>query len=1053
MKLPQYSILQISARTILNCGQKTEDGWRFCFDTNDETSRSAIRKTMQDDCAMFHQLLCLTADDPDPVSADPEDKLMGSLVYLDFTGIFDRRAVGQVQQLQDLAEWLFRPEGIELTFTRGPVRFRAFERSASMSRNNRLSFVRADLYDALWEAMTLGMTIGNCQLSKLYAYNGLMFTSGQVIGEDYYTMSCGSGVSREHDRYPLGITARSVCYSLDADHIIVVDNPRSIIKDVPVITVEDDGSDGPVRRYSRVEKRMDVEVLEFDGEGLISQELALRLDPYGYEKHDHHSFQIRLPYIKGVVHEVDIKSLFAELGVDEIEDIEGVCHPVSKVDMILTKSMCKGWGWMQENGLSWKEYLERCRRYGHKLFVSNMDRRSRDGLTELNFQLLNTAAITAEEYRPRSLPLGWETSPADQDGTWFTKATEIAYYNAAVNKDWQLADFAADKDDPELDYGDGRRLRAELLSKNPAFLREKVFQKELADKAKQILERYGMGKLQVNGDTRYLSDDLMRLLADIVRPTSPEASRVLEKECLKGAQVYAPQPAYAQQELLTILRNPHISRNEEALVTPLSPVGPLREKYLSHLYYVAMVDSRSLIPDRLGGADYDGDTVHLYAEPMLCRSILRNYAGGLENDSNLPLLKIPSAEALIADASDWRARFLTVKSTFSSRIGQISNAALRRSILAYDEAAPEELREQCRKETEILTILTGLEIDSAKSGIKPDLSEYLGHQARVQSLFLRYKEIAGEPDEHAWYDPTRNQKLRAFFNGVDWDEITANLERTPFYARELGRKTKVPKAEPADSGELFTFAKDLDWKEKLDPHALERMRSIIADYEEAKRRCEAYRHITSSGNYRKDIQRILFSQDRENEISVDALYDTFSYMSPYDVHTTLSNLRESRWQFTPKEDRLLMLYTVFTGRLPSCRDILCDFRCGGYRILGDILMDLDDQHRDMEVKRHKGVRQTDTEQMKRMMRGAADSHDYRQRLIRNCLDVIRPNIRPGPGKMLERLDWDEAVMCAEALGKRAFILEVLPAAALELAVDRSASRRRGWIRRLRKHAE
>ena len=114
---------------------------------------------------------------------------------------------------------------------------------------------------------------------------------------------------------------------------------------------------------------------------------------------------------------------------------------------------------------------------------------------------------------------------------------------------------------------------------------------------------------------------------------------------------------------------------------------------------------------------------------------------------------------------------------------------------------------------------------------------------------------------------------------------------------------------------------------------------------------------------------------------------------------------------------------------------------------------LDDQHRDMEVKRHKGVRQTDTEEMKRMMRGAADSQDYRQRLIRNCRDVIRPNVRPGPGEVLERLDWNEAVMCAEALDKRAFILEVLPAAALELAVDRSASRRRGWIRRLRKHAE
>ena len=33
-----------------------------------------------------------------------------------------------------------------------------------MSRNDRPSFVRADLYDALGEAMTLGMTIGNCHV-------------------------------------------------------------------------------------------------------------------------------------------------------------------------------------------------------------------------------------------------------------------------------------------------------------------------------------------------------------------------------------------------------------------------------------------------------------------------------------------------------------------------------------------------------------------------------------------------------------------------------------------------------------------------------------------------------------------------------------------------------------------------------------------------------------------------------------------------------------------------------------------------------------------------
>ena len=91
----------------------------------------------------------------------------------------------------------------------------------------------------------------------------------------------------------------------------MIDNPKSIVKGADIITVEDNGTDNPVRKYSRVETKADVEVLEFDGEGIISKELSYMLTESGKR----HSFQIRLPYIKGVVHEVDFKKLFSELRV------------------------------------------------------------------------------------------------------------------------------------------------------------------------------------------------------------------------------------------------------------------------------------------------------------------------------------------------------------------------------------------------------------------------------------------------------------------------------------------------------------------------------------------------------------------------------------------------------------------------------------------------------------------------------------------------------------------------------------------------------------------
>ena len=81
--------------------------------------------------------------------------------------------------------------------------------------------------------------------------------------------------------------------------------------------------------------------------------------------------------------------------------------------------------------------------------------------------------------------------------------------------------------------------------------------------------------------------------------------------------------------------------------------------------------------------------------------------------------------------NDWYDRFVTVRDTFSSRVGQICNAAFDRSIIAYDENSDAEERERCRQQTEVLSILTGLEIDSAKSGVKPDLSEYLLKKRRV----------------------------------------------------------------------------------------------------------------------------------------------------------------------------------------------------------------------------------------------------------------------------------------------------------------------------------
>ena len=991
--MKKYLIPQISALSLLSTATMSSNGWSFRFDATDPSKEYLIENIEQDDCMMFYQAMKVLYGSEEVCALC--ESLYDVFVYVDFSGIFDRQPVGKIAERQKKAEELFRPEGVTMYFGVGheECKYIAFERSASMSRHNVLSFVREDVYEALRERMMLGMSIGDCQLSKLYAYNGLMFTGGRRC---------------------------EIVDLLQEKRIVVIDNPKSIVKDADIITVEDDGTDNPVRKYSRVETKVDVEVLEFDGEGIISKELSRSLDDTDL----HHSFQIRLPYIKGVVHEVDFESLFAELDVTLIKDIWGDLHAVTDVDMILTISMFKGFGWMTDNGLTWGEYLERCAKYDHALYISGMDKVERQDTTELNYQFLNTLALTEEEFRPSDLSLGWDRSPETDHRHWLTKTTEVKYYDYVGELGNRQKHFTDIFDDKDIEITDKRRQRAEILKQNPLFLEEPIYAKELSDKAESLRKKYAVGQLLIAGDNRYLSDDLMRLLAYVVKEVEGEsdAYRRLDSECLIGNTVYAPQPTYTEQDHYTLLRSPHIARNEEVLVQPLTFVGAIREKYLSHLRYVMMVDSRSLIPDRLGGADYDGDMVKTIADPLVNDCVHRGY----ENGKSLPVLKIPSADPIIADANDWHARMETVKSTFSSRVGQISNAALRRGIIAYDENADDADRTESRQDTEVLAILTGLEIDSAKSGVKPDLSEYLEVRKAKKSLFLQYKAIIGDSADRKWYEPTTAKKTKEFFNRAEWSTVSSNLEKLPFYAYALGEATVVHKAQPATDKDLFSFAQRKGWENKLDPHILERTRSITTVYREALSRLRYNRHIPKERKRQTDIERILFARGQENRFSVDELYHAFDGILAQDIHQARIMLSETNWHLTPPAERLVTTYTILRGSIDlQYRELFCDFRHGGYRLLGDIICDLDDMYRAQGISKSL-IHKDDSDDLRWLLNGVRGKGDYKQQVIKNCQMLLSPNIK---GK--EKYDLNEALKCAVALGERQFALEVMPMTVLE----------------------
>ena len=244
----KYRIYELSARAVMSYAV-SEDGQYTFHLSRTATEKCKIREASheQESNALFFQIMCELRGNEYQERSDGQIilDLSDLIFYMDFERIFDRSGTKKNQLFrQQKAEAMFRPESIGLDFGSGEHHYLAFERSNSMSRQARLSFIRADYYDTVRRRIMLDMEIKQCQLSKLYAYNGLMLSSGTRVD--------GIGIDRPH-------------------RVIVIDNPITTEHNVPVITVDDDGTQSNPRRYHRVEKRMDIDTLSFDGEGIISK--------------------------------------------------------------------------------------------------------------------------------------------------------------------------------------------------------------------------------------------------------------------------------------------------------------------------------------------------------------------------------------------------------------------------------------------------------------------------------------------------------------------------------------------------------------------------------------------------------------------------------------------------------------------------------------------------------------------------------------------------------------------------------------------------------------
>lgn len=554
------------------------------------------------------------------------------------------------------------------------------ERSASMTRNSILSFVRESISDSLNEAVTMGALNKKSVLSKLMAYRGLMLSS---------------------------------CHCLDGfrPKIIVVPDYETVVKDQEIKYIYDKVSeftneDGDIVEWKQKDiatGRRDIKVEPFDGFGIhhpsITDEVQFRL---GAKDDDTPTTILwRAPYIKGLSCEVDYESFFAERGVTTITDIWGAEHdvtPGAEPMLILSKSMYKGFAYYKNTGgiSDWEYYWEQFEKYNHCIGVAkwNFTQDTEPVYTRCNYQVLQTLDMPYNDFAELATKsVEWAQRIIDGD---------ILYSLCFLG-------LTADRMNP-LNY------YTKAILKNTEMLKQREVRNYMINLLKKYMEDMRCGKIWIRSCFKFLVPDIIAFME--------AAAGLPVNGCLSGNEFYCVTKCGPLIGDKLVTRNPHICSAENLVLNAVN--NDMTERYFSHLANTCIINSNSIIPQRLNGADFDGDLVLVFDDKRLLDGV---------NREAIPVIDVDDKVTTEPEEFTLDNKLKVTLRTMKNMIGEYSNYAT-----AYHNrvASTHEQREKYDKYIDIISVLTGKSIDYAKTGVLYPMPRNIAKYGRTLPYFMKY---------------------------------------------------------------------------------------------------------------------------------------------------------------------------------------------------------------------------------------------------------------------------------------------------------------------------
>jgi len=985
-----FHLRTFSAAALLDYTKTETDGTKTSkkieIELDHRTRHPALLKTDRHaSCALYDQLI---EELELPQEHDP-DCLRDILVYLDFSDVPfvpKKHKPGDVQRVENGKFLLENGFSIHYTGenTSYTIRYVAFEKSASMARESKITFLADAItkddtkINGLLTRMDTRLSLGICPkkvaISKWYAYRGLYLSTAKRIGTDPVP-SAENGTGTEKEPFLLNETTVIVL----KEHIYNPKNKHE--RKTNILTAKKNG-----RKWELLEKEVIPDFKSFDGEGIIDPVYAEILNKkLGYTDKKAHSFQVRMPFTKGVLHEVDFHKFFKNEFLDgkndpedaaktyaslKVTDLFGIERNLAEARIIIPASMFKADKWVEtlraktssrKKQDPMKIFFQKMEEYHHTLYVGNDDTlySTGNGWTKLNYQFLNPADIDPEKLEEMVNTHLEHAREVLLSPTTSENAETIAEQtNSGKNED-DTAQTVQNEDGQipaEVQEGlseDRKIVRhaawQEVLSKHPHFIHDPYIRQKLNATYEYAQRDIIHGRFYVPGECRFLSRDLLVFLTHIAENTTRDD--IAQKAKIMSGTEKDPVTGKYQPQLLpfdrfympsakmklkwnkeyVLLRNPHLSRNEEVLLkSAILNDQPLHREYFSHLSGVTMIPLGSWAADALGGADFDGDLVKVVdCEPLTDAVRKTVYEAKIPNRT-LPVIQIPSPASNMSKTPQAnRINYQTIKNTFSQRIGYISNLAIRWAKLEYGTAAEAEEAEDIKDKTPYCTILVGLEVDSAKTGKHPDLSgiersEWKRQKDDYLETLTAFKEnssrrIQTVRTEKSPYTVSFGGKHKISFDAAGTDKPTVDRLATLF--AEKYKKT-VPISDKRKTSQRFSFQNSNAWRKSLNPAHANDIQSIIEAYYAVFENDSLYRRQTEKYENRKyygaivNIQKLrhmgeavsdtaMLGLSSEQEQSVNRAFAAVDRLLPdaESLNNALQTMINLKWAYTQSDKR------------------------------------------------------------------------------------------------------------------------------------------------------